>query len=45
MENGIFVNKHGRQIIKAERATVFCPKCGQENKVDGKEKGLDRKNQ
>lgn len=31
VKNGIFENKHGRQIIRAERAVVFCPKCGSEN--------------
>lgn len=31
LEKGIFVNKHGRQIIRAERAVVTCPKCGAEN--------------
>lgn len=35
MENGMFVNKHGRQIIKAERAVVLCPKCGMENTIGG----------
>ena len=33
IRNGIFENKHGRQIIRAERAIVTCPKCGMENDV------------
>ena len=32
-ENGMFENKHGRQVIWAERAIVLCPKCGEKNQV------------
>lgn len=39
IKNGIFINKHGRQIIKAERATVSCPKCGKETEVDPEKGG------
>lgn len=35
VENGIFENKHGRQIIRAERAEVVCPKCGEVTRVKG----------
>lgn len=32
-QRGIFENKHGRQVIRAERAVVVCPKCGVENRA------------
>lgn len=41
VKNGIFENKHGRQIIRAERALVVCPKCGRENSV-GLEKSVQK---
>lgn len=28
LESGEFVNKHGKQIIRAERADISCPRCG-----------------
>lgn len=28
MDGGEFVNKHGKQIIRAERAAISCPRCG-----------------
>lgn len=43
IENGIFVNKHGGQIIKAERAVVSCPKCGVETKIVAAKKRVDKK--
>lgn len=36
--NGLFVNKRGRQIIRAERAVVTCPKCGRETAVGMRKK-------
>lgn len=43
IENGVFINKHGRQIIKAKRAIVSCPKCGEVAKIEAEKKGVDRK--
>lgn len=40
VQNGEYENKHGRQVIRAVRAVVRCPKCGAENKVGtGKRRG------
>lgn len=33
MDGGEFVNKHGKQTIKAERAEISCPRCGTVSKV------------
>lgn len=32
-KDGIFENKHGRQIIRAERAVLTCPKCGEVRRI------------
>lgn len=32
-DKGMFENKHGRQIIRAEQAIVTCPKCGTETRI------------
>lgn len=40
VRNGTYENKHGRQVIRAVRAVVCCPKCGAENKIGtGKKRG------
>lgn len=37
MEGGEFVNKHGKQIIRAERADISCPRCGAVTHAGGAE--------
>lgn len=41
VKKGVFENKLGRQIIRAERAEVVCQKCGAKNLV-GPHPGAER---
>lgn len=34
VQGGMFENKHGRQVIRTERALVVCPKCGENNAIN-----------
>lgn len=36
VRGGVFENKHGKQVIRAERAEVVCPRCGEVNRTPEK---------
>ena len=42
VRRGLFENKYGKQIIRAERAEVTCPRCEEINKVFGDKKEDNR---